>query len=91
MMAADYLPKYILIGFYKQEQRAGSRQQRDKFRHDIFTRFNHHIVKAAEKAGLETSEESRSIMAVLATMAPGATSKTKAGNAVKAYLEYRGF
>lgn len=89
-MAADYLAKYVLIGFYGQNQGAGSKQARDEFRKDIFTRFNHHIVEAAGKAGLETSEESRSIMAVLATTAPGAAPKTKAGNAVKAYLEYRG-
>ena len=89
-MASDYLAKYILIGFYAQEQEAGSKKDRDEFSEDIFTRFNHHIVEAAAKAGLDLSDESRSIIAVLATRAPGASPKTKAGNAVKAYVEYRG-
>jgi hypothetical protein len=89
-MPSDYLAKYVLLAFYAQNQEAGSKQDRDEFSEDIFARFDHHIVEAAEKAGLELSEESRSIMAVLASIAPGAAPKTRAGNAVKAYREYRG-
>ena len=89
-MASDYLAKYVLIGFYAQNQKAGTKQERDEFNENIFTRFDHHIVEAAQQAGLEVSEESRSIMAVLASIATGAAPKTKAGQAVKAYLEYRG-
>jgi hypothetical protein len=89
-MAADYLAKYVLIGFFKQNQVAGTKEKRDEFRDDIFARFDHHIVDAATEAGLELSEESRSIMAVMASMAPGASPKAKAGQAVRAYREYRG-
>ena len=89
-MASDYEAKYVLIGFFAENQEAGERSDRDAFSEDIFTRYNHHIVDAAAKAGLELSTESRSIIAVLATMAPGASPKTRAGNAVKAYVEYRG-
>jgi hypothetical protein len=89
-MAADYLAKYMLIGFFAQNQEAGSKEERDEFRDDIFTRFDHHIVEAATQAGLELSEESRSIMAVLASMAPGGSPKARAGNAVRAYVIYRG-
>ena len=89
-MTADYLAKYVLIGFYNQNQEAGSKEERDGFRDDIFERFNQHIVEAAEQAGLEVSEESRSIMAVMATMAPGASPRAKAGHAVSAYRDYRG-
>jgi hypothetical protein len=89
-MAADYLAKFVLIGFFAQNQSAGTKEERDEFRDDIFTRFNHHIVEAATQAGLDLSEESRSIMAVLASMAPGASPKSRAANAVRAYLNYRG-
>lgn len=90
-MASDYLAKIVLIGYYQQNQTAGSKDERDRFSEDIFTRFDRHIVDAAQQAGIELSEESRSIMAVLASMAPGASAKTRAGNAVAAYFEYRGF
>lgn len=89
-MASDYLAKIVLIGFYGENQKAGTKEERDEFAEDIFARFDRHIVEAAARAGLELSEESRSIMAVLATMAPGASPKSRAGEAVKAYLEYRG-
>ncbi len=89
-MASDYLAKYILIGYYNENQEAGTKAERDEWSEDVFTRYNHHIVEAAQQAGLEVSEESRSIMAVLATMAPGASPKTRAGRAVNAYLLYRG-
>ena len=80
----------MLIAKYAQDQKAGTREERDQFSQNMFDRFDHHIVEAATKAGLELSEESRSIMAVMASMAPGGPPKAKAGNAVKAYLEYRG-
>jgi hypothetical protein len=89
-MASDYLAKYVLIGFYNENQDPGTAEDRAEWSEDVFTRYDHHIVKAAEEAGLEISVESRSIMAVLATMAPGAAAKTRAGQAVNAYLHYRG-
>lgn len=89
-MPAQYLEKFVLIAFYGENQEAGTSEARAQFNQDIFDRFDHHITDAAEKAGLELSDESRAIMAVLATMAPGASPKTRAGQAVKAYREYRG-
>jgi hypothetical protein len=89
-MTSDYLSKYVLVAYYAQEQDAGTKEEREKFSEDIFARFDHHIVAAAEQAGVELSVESRSIMAVLATRAPGASPKSRAGQAVRAYLEYRG-
>ena len=89
-MASDYLSKYILIGYYRQNQEAGSPDERDAWSEAVFNRFDHHIVEACEAAGIDPSEEARSIMAVLASMAPGTAPKTKAGQAVRAYVEYRG-
>ena len=89
-MASDYLAKFILIGYYQQNQDAGTKKEREEWSEDVFARYNDHIVAAATLAGLEVSEESRSIMAVLASMAPGAAPKAKASRAVTAYLMYRG-
>jgi hypothetical protein len=85
-----YEAKFVLLGFYSQEKKAGTQQDRDQFRDDAFNRFDQHITDAAQQAGLTLSDESRSIIAMLATMAPGAAPKTKAGQAVRAYVEYRG-
>jgi hypothetical protein len=89
-MASDYASKFVLIGFYAQNQDAGAPEGRDQFSNVLFNRFDRHIVEAAEAAGLEVSEESRSIMAVLASMSSGVAPKTKATQAVRAYLKYRG-
>ena len=85
-----YEGKFVLLGFFSQNQSAGTVQQREQFGNDAFNRFDHHITDAAQQAGLTLSDESRSIIAMLATMAPGTAPKTKAGQAVRAYVEYRG-
>lgn len=85
-----YEAKFVLLGFFSQNQAAGTPQQRDQFRDDAFNRFDQHITDAAQQAGLPLSDESRSIIAMIATMAPGTAPKTKAGQAVRAYIKYRG-
>lgn len=85
-----YEAKFVLLGFFSQNQKAGTLQEREQFRDDVFNRFDQHITDAAQQAGVTLSDESRSIIAMLATMAPGSAPKTKAGQAVKAYVEYRG-
>jgi hypothetical protein len=85
-----YEAKFVLLGFFSQNQKAGTLQEREQFRDDAFNRFDQHITDAAQQAGLALSDESRSIIAMLATMAPGSAPKTKAGQAVRAYVEYRG-
>ena len=85
-----YEGKFVLLGFFSENQTAGTAQQRDQFRDAAFNRFDHHITDAAQQAGLTLSDESRSIIAMMAAMAPGTAPKTKAGQAVRAYLEYRG-
>jgi hypothetical protein len=89
-MASDYLSKYVLLGYFNENQDAGAIADRDQWSEDAFNRYDAHIVAAATQAGLDVTAESRSIMAVLATMAPGQAPKTRAGQAVSAYLEYRG-
>ena len=85
-----YEAKFVLLGFFSQNQTAGTQEERDQFRDDAFNRFDQHITDAAQQAGLTLSDESRSIIAMMATMASGTAPKTKAGQAVRAYVEYRG-
>lgn len=85
-----YESKFVLIGYFSENQEAGTVDERDQFSQDVENRFDQHITTAAQQAGLVLSDESRSIIAMLATMAPGASPKTKAGQAVRAYVEYRG-
>ena len=85
-----YEAKFVLLGFFSQNQTAGTQAERDQFRDAAFNRFDQHITDAAQQAGLTLSDESRSIIAMLATMASGTAPKTKAGQAVRAYVEYRG-
>ncbi|HYT66614.1 MAG TPA: hypothetical protein VEL51_09365 [Vicinamibacterales bacterium] len=85
-----YEAKFVLLGFFSQNQTAGTLQDREQFGDDAFNRFDQHITDAARQAGLVLSDESRSIIAMMATMASGASPKTKAGQAVRAYVEYRG-
>ena len=89
-MASDYLSKYVLIGYFNENQEAGTAAERTDWSDDAFDRYDAHIVAAATQAGLDVTVESRSIMVVLATMSPGQAPKTRAGQAVRAYLEYRG-
>ncbi|MDH4064263.1 MAG: hypothetical protein OEW19_07660 [Acidobacteriota bacterium] len=91
-MASDYPSRIVLLGFFVQNQTAGTPEQRETFSNDLFTRFDGHIVTACASGGLtDPSADARAIMAVMALNAPGASPKTRAGNAVKAYLAYRGF
>lgn len=85
-----YEAKFVLLAFFSQNQNAGTLQARNQFRDDAFNRYDQHITTLAGDAGLTLTDESRSIIAMLATMAPGASPKTQAGQAVRAYVEYRG-
>jgi hypothetical protein len=85
-----YEAKFVLLGFFAQNQTAGTLQEREQFGEAAFNRFDQHITDAAQQAGLVLSDESRSIIAMMATMASGTAPKTKAGQAVRAYVEYRG-
>jgi hypothetical protein len=86
----NYEAKFVLIGFYAQNQKAGTKEDRERWDQDVFDKFDRHILDACQQAGFEPTDEARSIMAVLSNMSPGTAAKTRAGRAVAAYLEYRG-
>ena len=94
MAVSDYPSKLVLVGFFIQEQKAGSTEQRERFGQEIFDRYDHHILAACAAATPpldDPSPEARALMAVMATKAKGGTRKKQAENAVEAYLIHRGW
>jgi hypothetical protein len=90
-MASDYPGKIVLIGYFLDKKNAGDREKRTEWSEELFELYDDLIVAACKAGGLkDPSEEARAIMAVMATRAPGTGDKAKAGNAVAAYLAYRG-
>jgi len=94
MPASDYPSKVILVGYFIQEQEAGTTEERDEFDQELFDKFDKHIKAAcaAAQPPLEgPSPEARALMAVMALHARGGTNERRAGNAVQAYLIHRGW
>ena len=94
MPASDYPAKVVLVGYFIQEQEAGSADEREEFSQDLFDKFDAHIkaaCAAAEPPLEDPSAEARALMAVMALHARGGTSQRRAGNAVEAYLIHRGW
>ena len=87
----EYEAKFVLIGYYAQKQKVGTRTDRARWCLDVFEKYDTDITAACAQAGFDPSDEARSIIAVLADMAPGGAPKTRAGQALQTYLEYRGF
>ena len=94
MPASDYPSKIVLVGYFIQEQKAGTAEERDEFGQELFDKFDKHIRKACADAQPpleDPSPEARAIMAVMAPHAKGGTNERRAGNAVEAYLTHRGW
>lgn len=94
MPVTDYPSKIVLIGYFMQEQEAGTVAEREEFSQEIFYRYNTHILTAcagAEPPLPDPSAEARALMAIMAERAEGGTAKRRAGNAVEAYLIHRGW
>jgi len=94
MPVSDYPSKIILVGYFIQEQEAGSVDERDEFSQEIFDRYNAHIEAACAAATpplVAPSPEARALMAVMAEHAKGSTNKRRAENAVEGYLIHRGW
>ena len=94
MAVSDYPSKLVLVGYFLQEQEAGSVEKRDKFSQEIFDRYNDHIKAACAAATpplVDPSAEARALMALMATGAKGGTNKRRAENAVEGYLIHRGW
>ena len=92
MADSDYPSKIVLVGFFIQEQEAGTTEERAQFSQEIFDDYDDHIVEACAAATppLDPSAEARALMAIMALHAPG-NKKKQAQNAVAAYLVHRGW
>ena len=94
MPVSDYPSKVVLVGYFVQEQEAGSVEERDEFNQKLFDKFDKHIrtaCAAAEPPLIDPSAEARALMALMAQHAKGGTNERRAGNSVKAYLIHRGW
>jgi hypothetical protein len=89
-MASDYPSKFIILGYFIDNQDAGTGEERATWANDLFDRFDKHIVEACKGTPVEDpSDEARAIMAIMALNAPGSQAPKKAKNAVAAYVAYR--
>ena len=48
-----YESKFVLIGYFSENQEAGTVHDRDQFSQDVENRFDQHITTAAQQAGLD--------------------------------------
>lgn len=91
MATTDYPSKLILVAFFVQEQKAGTREERDELSQELFDAYDAQIVKLCSEATppIDPSAEARAIMAIMAAHAKGNTKK-QSQSAVEAYLIHRG-
>jgi len=91
-VASDYPGRTVLVGFFIENQKAGTAAQRQQFSNDLFDSFDAHIVKACAAATppIDPTARIRASIALMAQHAPGSNNKIRAGRAVQAYLEFRG-
>jgi hypothetical protein len=92
-VASDYPGRTVLVGYFIENQEAGTVAERQQFSNDLFDAFNAHIVTACAAATppLDPTPRIRASIALMAQHAKGSNNKIKAGRAVQAYLEFRGF
>ena len=93
MATSDYPGRTMLVGFFFENQSAGTSAARQRFSQELFDRFDAPIVAAcvAVTPPLDPSPRVRAAIAVMAQNAPGASNGVKARRAVEAYLTFRGF
>jgi hypothetical protein len=91
MADTDYPSKLILVAFFIQEQKAGTKDERDEFSQELFDTYDALITDLCDDATppIEPSAEARALMAIMAVHAPG-SKKKQAEAAVGAYLIHRG-
>jgi hypothetical protein len=91
-MASDYPGRTVLVGYFMENQEAGSTAERQQFSNDLFDAFDAHIVTACGAATppIQPTARIRASIALMAQHAPGGNNKIKAVRAVRAYVEFRG-
>ena len=91
-MASDYPGRTVLIGFFIENQEAGTRDERLQFSNDLFDAFDAHIVAACAAVAppIDPTPRIRASIALMAQHAVGSNNKIKAGRAVRAYVMFRG-
>ena len=92
MADSDYPGRIVLIQFFAENGKAGSRQERDQLSQELFDAFDAPIVAACAgvQPPLAPSAEIRATIAVMAKNAPGNTKAIRAQRAVQGYVQFRG-
>lgn len=93
MPTSDYPGRTMLVGFFFENQSAGSAAERQQFSQELFDKFDAPIVAAcaAAQPPLDPSPRIRAAIAVMAEIVPGGNNASKARKAVAAYMTFRGF
>jgi hypothetical protein len=93
MATSDYPGRTMLVGFFFENQSAGTAAERQQFSQELFDKFDAPIITACAAATppLDPSPRVRAAIAVMAQNAPGGNNGAKARRAVAAYLTFRGF
>lgn len=92
-MPSDYPPTIVALGYYIQNQSAGSQQERDAFGDELFDAYDQHIIDAWAQIVPpleEPSRHARALQAVMALNSAGGSVKAQAIAAVRAYQIIRG-
>jgi len=92
MADTDYPSKLILVAFFIQEQKAGTKDERDEFSQELFDTYDALITDLCNDATppIDPSAEARALMAIMAFHAAPSNKKKQAEAAVGAYLIHRG-
>jgi hypothetical protein len=83
----DYNLQIMLIALVAHRQFEGGHEDNvTDYATDLFNRFDAHIVKAADDAGITLDTDQRSVVASIAAMVPGVTAEDSAMEAVATYV-----
>ena len=91
-MASDYPPSIVALGFYIQNQTAGTQPERDAFGEELFDAYDAHIVNAWARIqpAEALSRHARALQAVMALNSAGGSLRAQALAAVRAFQVIRG-
>jgi hypothetical protein len=92
MPQSDYPGRIILLGFFFDNGKAGTAEERQELSQDLFDSFDEQIKKECSNTTppIDPSAEIRATLAVMAEHAPGNSKAKRVQRAVEAYFEFRG-
>jgi hypothetical protein len=87
----DYNLDIVLAALvFHREIQGGSTSSVTTFANSLFNRFDAHIRQGAVDAGITLTADQRTVVATVALMLPGTTSKERAREALATYISFLG-